>query len=82
MTQGLTSDLFAAQTGIIERQNVVLAEMKALAKEAENPAVTQARLMAIQQQLDDLKRNYDTLKQINEALKGAMESGSKFLQAR
>ena len=62
MTKGLTADMYNAQSGVITRQNSVLGEMKDLAAKAAT-VKDQGELMKIQQDLDDLKRNYDILKQ-------------------
>ena len=82
MAGRVTSDVFTAQTKVNDRQGDILEKMKALSKEASDPNVTQKRLTQIQLELDDLKRNYDVMKSINETLKGVQESGAKFPQAR
>lgn len=82
MANSLTNDLYASQTQVIGAQNTRLEKMKQLANDAATGNKSQGELLKIQQDLDDEKRCYDILKQVNEALKGAMESGSKFLQAR
>ena len=74
-------DMLNAQVSANNKTQEIIGKMRDLAKQAENTndATT---LQKIQIQLQDLQRNLDVMKQIEEALAKATQTINKFVQAQ
>ena len=74
-------DMLNAQVSANNKTQEIISQMRSLAKQAEgtNDAT---ELQKIQIKLQDLQRNLDVMKQIEEALAKATQTINKFIQAQ